>query len=417
MTIEENAPQPIRESDGKGYYNRGPHNVERDRQNPDLLVPPATDHGTLANMRFSYDDVHNRLEEGGWAREVTNRELPISDQVAGVDMNLAPGSYRELHWHKEAEWGLMLYGNARVTAIDQDGKSFIDDVKAGDIWNFEAGVAHSIQGLDQGCEFLLIFSEPDFSENNTFLISDWLAHTPSEVVAANFKKKVSELESLPKKEKYIFKAAVPEAIDVVKRPNPNGDTPLPLTFHMDTLKPIESEAGRVWIVDSKVFPAAQTISAAIVEIEPGGMRELHWHPKAPEWQYYIQGQARMTVFNSAGLARTFNYQAGDAGYVPIVAGHYVQNIGTEKLIFIEVFKNPVYSDISLNKWIATTPSQIVADHLNLTKEFVESLPQEEKPSPVIWFDQDKIDQQVKKHQSNNPFDQENGDGLNAKDVF
>ncbi|MHC5246902.1 cupin domain-containing protein [Enterococcus sp. HY326] len=417
MNHEEKEPQPIRKSDGKGYYNRGPHDPLRDIEGPDFLVPPATDHGTLPNMRFSYDDVRNRLEEGGWAREVTNREIPASDQVAGVDMNLGPGVYREMHWHKEAEWGLMLYGNARVTAIDENGKSFIDDVKAGDIWNFEAGVAHSIQGLDQGCEFLLIFSEPDFSENNTMLITDWLAHTPPEIVAANFKKKVSELQSLPTKEKYIFKAAVPEAIDVVKRPNSNGETPLPLTFHMDSLKPIESEAGRVWIIDQKVFPAAKTISAAIVEVEPGGMRELHWHPKGAEWQYYIQGQARMTVFNSNGLARTFDYRAGDVGYVPTVAGHYVQNTGTEKLIFVEVFKNPDYSDISLNKWMATTPSQIVADHLNLTKEFVESLPQEEAASPVIWFDQDKINQAAAKHISSNPFDQEESDGLNAKDVF
>lgn len=403
----DNEPQPIRNYDGKGYFNRGPHNTQRDRQNPDLLVPPATDNGTLSNMRFSYDDVHNRLEEGGWTREITNRELPISDQVAGVNMNLAPGSYRELHWHKEAEWGIMLYGNARVTAIDERGKSFIDDVKAGDIWNFEAGVAHSIQGLDQGCEFLLIFSEPDFSENNTFLVSDWLAHTPKEVLAANFKKNISELDTLPTKEKYIFKGEVPKPIDEVKKINSNGDTPLPLTFHMDNLNPIESEAGRVWIVDSKVFPAAQTISAAIVEVEPGGMRELHWHPKAPEWQYYIKGQARMTVFNSAGLARTFNYQAGDVGYVPNVAGHYVQNIGTEKLIFLEVFKNPIYSDISLNKWLATTPTQIVADHLNLSKKFVESLPKEEKASPVIWFDQTKINSEITRYSANNPFDIEN----------
>ena len=403
MTFDKN-PQPIRQSDGKGYYVRGPHNIERDRQNPDLLVPPATDHGTLANMRFSYDDVHNRLEEGGWAREVTNRELPISDQVAGVNMNLAPGSYRELHWHKEAEWGIMLYGNARVTAIDENGQSFIDDVKAGDIWNFEAGVAHSIQGLDQGCEFLLIFSEPDFSENNTFLVSDWLAHTPKEIIAANLKKDIAELETLPQKEKYIFKGKVPDLIEKVKRGNSNGEPPLPLTFHMDSLTPIESEAGRVWIIDSKVFPAAKTISAAIVEIEPGGMRELHWHPKAPEWQYYLKGRARMTVFNSNGLARTYNYQAGDVGYVPNVAGHYIQNIGSDKLVFMEVFKNPVYSDISLNKWLATTPSQIVADHLNVSKEFVESFPKEEKPSPVIWFNQNKNQKDSIVYKNNNPFD-------------
>lgn len=380
---------PIRKSDGKGWLDFGPRNINRDKENPDILVPPSTDHGTIPNLRFSYSDAHQRLEEGGWTREITNRELPISQDVAGVNMCLEPGAYRELHWHKEAEWGLMLYGNARVTAIDEDGRSFIDDVIAGDLWNFEAGIPHSIEALDQGCEFLLVFSEPDFSENNTFLLSDWLAHTPKDIVAANFKKNIEDLESFPKSEKYIFKADIPESIDKVKRPNVKGEVPRAFTFHMKDAKVIEAEAGRVRIVDSTSFPEAKTISAAFVEVEPGGMRELHWHPKAAEWQYYIQGKAKMGVFNSAGLARTFNFTAGDVGVVPIVAGHYIQNIGNEKLIFVEIFKNAKYSDISLNKWLATNPTRIIEDHLNVTKQFVESLPLEE--NPVVWYKNPKLE--------------------------
>ena len=383
--MTENRVEPFRDSDGKGWIDHGPRNVSRDQENPDILIPPATDHGTVDNLRFSYSDAHQRLEEGGWTREITNRELPISQDVAGVNMSLEPGAYREMHWHKEAEWGLMLYGNARVTAIDEQGRSFIDDVKEGDIWNFEAGIPHSIEALDQGCEFLLVFSEPDFSENNTFLLSDWLAHTPKDIVAANFKKHSSDLESFPKSEKYIFKANVPDSIAEVNRSSSEGEVPSPFTFHIDQLEPIISEAGKVKIVDQRVFPVATTISAAFVEVEPGGMRELHWHPKAAEWQYYIQGKAKMTVFNSAGLARTFNFQAGDVGVVPIVAGHYVQNIGDEPLRFVEVFKNSNYSDVSLNKWLGTSPSQMVADHLNVTKQFAESLPNPSQPEPVIWY--------------------------------
>lgn len=376
---------PIRKSDGKGWIDNGPRNLVRDAENPDIIAPPSTDHGTMPNLRFSFSDAHQRLEEGGWAREVTIRELPESKDVAGVNMALAPGAYREIHWHKEAEWGIMLFGNARVTALDEKGRSFIDDLEAGDIWNFEAGIPHSIEALDKGCEFLLVFSEPDFSENNTFLLSDWLAHTPKDIVAANLKKTEAEIECFPKKEKYIFNASIPGPIDEVKRANPNGDVPSPFTFHLKDAPIIESEAGRVRIIDQSIFPAAKTISAAIIEVEPGGMRELHWHPKAAEWQYYIQGQAKMSVFNSNGLARTFDFKAGDVGVVPIVAGHYVQNTGTEKLIFIEFFKNPDYSDISLNKWLATTPEQIVADHLNITRQFVESLPKADEPTPIVWY--------------------------------
>lgn len=387
--MTDDTPQPIRPSDGKGWLDLGPRDIWRDRENPDILVPPTTDGGTVMNLKYSFSDSHQRLQPGGWAREVTNRDLPSSQDVAGVNMALEPGAYRELHWHKEAEWGLMLVGNVRVTSIDEQGRYFIDDLVAGDLWNFEAGLPHSIQALDQGCEFLLVFSEPDFSENNTFLLSDWFMHTPQDVVAANFRKTEAEISQFPKDELYIFKANVPGPIADVERATPEGKVPSPFSFHMADAPVIESEAGRVRIVDVNNFPAAKTISAAFVEVEPGGMRELHWHPKAAEWQYYIQGEAKMTVFLSGGVARTFDFRAGDVGVVPLVAGHYVQNTGTEKLIFVEVFKHPEYSDISARKWLASNPVQIVADHLLSTDAFVESLPTDDQPAPVIWYDQSK----------------------------
>jgi len=373
--------EPIRQEDHTGWIDQGTRNYQRDGQNPDLLVPPMTDHGTVANLRFSFSDVHMRLESGGWTREITNRELPASHDLAGVDMCLKPGAYREMHWHKEAEWAMMLRGNARVTALNEKGESFIDDIEAGDLWDFEAGIPHSIQALDQGCEFLLVFSEPDFSENNTFLLTDWLAHTPKDIIAANFKVDEETLAPLPSHEKYIFNGNVPGPIDTVKKPGTPMQTPL--TLHMKNVQPKQFEAGKVWIIDQAVFPAAKTISAAIVEVQPGGMREMHWHPKSEEWDYYIQGQAKVGVFNSNTLARTFNFNAGDVGVIPKEAGHYIQNIGDEPLIFIELFKNPVYSDVSLNKWLATSPSQMVADHLNLPVSTVDGFPTDE--AAVVWY--------------------------------
>ena len=114
------------------------------------------------------------------------RELPVATQLAGVNMRLKPGGIREMHWHKEAEWAFMLAGRARITATDQEGRNFIDDVAVRDIWNFPKGIPHSIQGLEEGAEFLLVFEDGNFSENETFLITDWFAHTPCEVLAKNF---------------------------------------------------------------------------------------------------------------------------------------------------------------------------------------------------------------------------------------
>lgn len=144
------------------------------------------------------------LKPGGRSREITARELPVAVTLAGVNMRLNPGGVRELHWHKEVEWSFMLVGEARITAVDKNGKNFIADVKAGDIWYFPPGIPHSIQGLgDEGCEFLLVFDNGNFSDLDTFTISDWFAHTPKEVLSANFGVPEQAFADIPKVEIYI----------------------------------------------------------------------------------------------------------------------------------------------------------------------------------------------------------------------
>jgi oxalate decarboxylase len=371
-------PQPQRP--GGGGTDHGPRNLTLDRQNPDILVPPSTDHGTLPNLRFSFSDSHMRLVSGGWTRQVTVRELGVSKNIAGVNMRLNAGGVRELHWHKAAEWAYMLYGNARITAIDPRGRNFVDDVGVGDLWYFASGFPHSIQGLGpDGCEFLLVFDDGDFDEDNTFTISDWFKHTPNDVLAKNFGIPASSFGHTPDpSELYMFPAPVPGPLASDKIP---GVTPVPESFshRMLAQQPIKSRSGTVRITDTSVFPASKTISAALVEVEPGGMRELHWHPNTDEWQYYIEGQARMGVFASSGQARTFDFLAGDVGVVPFAMGHYVENTGTTPLRFLEIFKSSYYADVSLDQWIALTPPELVSAHLKLGPQFMAALRNDKVP--------------------------------------
>src|SRR3954454_19797364 len=198
-------PEPIR--NGTGASILGPRNLPIECENPALFAPPPTDAGTIPNLKFSFAAARNRLLSGGWARGVPVRELPIATTLAGVNMRLKPGGIRELHWHKEAEWAFMLAGRARITAVDQEGRNFIDDVGPGDLWNLPAGIPHSIQGLEDGCEFLLVFDDGSFSENETFLITDWFAHTPREVLAKNLGVPESTFDHLPENvanTRYIF---------------------------------------------------------------------------------------------------------------------------------------------------------------------------------------------------------------------
>jgi oxalate decarboxylase len=374
----ETVPQPRRP--GRGGTDPGPRNLPRDLQNPDLISPPATDHGTLPNLRYSFNDSHVRLESGGWTRQVTVRELGISKNIAGVNMRLNAGGVRELHWHKAAEWAYMLYGTARITAVDADGRNFVDDVGVGDLWYFPSGIPHSIQGLDpDGAEFLLVFDDGEFDEDNTFLLSDWLKHTPPEVLAKNFGVPATAFANVPDPSQlYIFPAPVPGPLSSDKIA---GATEVPQKFshRMTAQTPITTKSGTVRITDSKVFPASKTIAAALVEVAPGAMRELHWHPNTDEWQYYIEGQARMGVFGASGQARTFNYQANDVGYVPFAMGHYIENIGTTTLRFLEIFKSDYYADVSFDQWLALTPPELVSAHLKANEPLLRALRKQKVP--------------------------------------
>jgi oxalate decarboxylase len=120
-------------------------------------------------------------------------------------------------------------------------------------------------------------------------------------------------------------------------------------------QPIKTRGGTVRITDSRVFPASKTIASALVELEPGAMRELHWHPNNDEWQYYIEGKGRMGVFAASGKAGTFDFQAGDVGYVPFAMGHYIENTGNGPLRFLDIFKSDYYADLSLNQRMALAP--------------------------------------------------------------
>jgi len=379
---QEQKPYPTK--DDRSASAPGPGNAAMDEQNPDSFLPPPTDAGGVPTFKYPFGLSHKRMQEGGWSREVTVRELAVSKSIAGVDMRLTAGGVRELHWHTAGEWAIMLYGNARITGLDAEGKSFVTDVTEGDLWYFPTGIPHSIQGLNpDGCEFLLVFDDGNFSEYETVLLTDWMAHTPHDVLAANFGVSPQAMEKMVRREKFIFQAAVPGPLaeDQKASAGTRGLSSQDFAFRKSQMKVTKhSQGGEVTIVDSSTFKVSNTIAAAIVTVRPRGIRELHWHPNADEWQYYISGKGRMTVFATGGRARTMDFQAGDVGYIQKTLPHYVQNTGSTDLKFLEMFKSGFYQDLALSEWLRHTPPELVIAHLGIDKATLEALPKDE---PVI----------------------------------
>lgn len=378
------APQPVR--GGLGATDPGPRTYYYERINPDIFAPPGTDTGDVENAMWPLGLSHNRAGTdpgAGWARQQNIDVLPAATAMAGVDMRLGPNAYRELHWHTANEWSLMLKGCVRVSTVNENGATDVDDVCAGDVWFFPSGVPHSIQAFDEGCEFLLVFDDGAFSEDETFLLSEMMLRTPVSVLSKNFKADPSAFNNIPQGQKYIFNGRPqPKQIDETQNLTSSGGsldgTSSSYTYHWSEQAPFETPGGSVKILDPTTFPIASNFAAALVVVQPGAMREIHWHTTSPEWNYFLQGSARITVFKAPESARTFDFTAGGVGYIPQAASHYVENTGTEDVIFLEVLQAPKFSDVSAAQWLALTPKQVVEDHLDIPEGFWENLPKEKE---------------------------------------
>jgi len=134
-------------------------------------------------------------------------------------MRLTAGSFRELHWHTADEWSIMLYGNARVTCLNPDGtvlSAMWAKVTCGTFQ--QDSLTRSRGWKTDGCEFILVFDQGSFSEDNTFLLSDWVRRTPPSVLSKNFGLPASALKNLPNKSLYIFPADLPASLHKTSPP-------------------------------------------------------------------------------------------------------------------------------------------------------------------------------------------------------
>ena len=150
----------------------------------------------------------------------------------------------------------------------------------------------------------------------------------------------------------------------------------------DTFGPGDQQPRRVpgggaqWTVTANEFPISTTLSCSVLEIEPGAMRELHWHPRADEWQYYLQGTAEMAVYLGMVHAVTEQFVMGDIGYVPMGGGHYIRNTGSGILRLLVGFNNGHYHSHDLSAWVASNPPDVLAANLGLPRTVVDALPTE-----------------------------------------
>jgi oxalate decarboxylase len=337
---------------------------------------PLLSQKELPTFKFALEKSKAKVIGGNTAREATVEQLPISKGIAGVSMGLEPGNMRELHWHATAaEWAFVDKGRVRTTVINPGGFSETNDFEPGDVWYFPRGHGHMLECLgNEPCHFVLIFDNGYFSEFGTFSITDWIGHTSRPLLAKNFGVPASTFDGFPQKEVYFAQGAPPP---IPAAPPLAGPRPGPMTHKYRLLADdprVNNKGGRLWVLDSRKFPISKTITGAILELDAGAVRELHWHPTADEWQYVLDGQVSVTLFGANGRYRIETLEKGDVGYVPQGYGHSLENVGDRPCRVLIGFNSGIYEDIDLTEWMAGNPLDVLATNFNKPAALFEKFP-------------------------------------------
>ncbi len=343
-----------------------------------VMAAPAE---PIPAFTYNIENQTGKVTEGGSGKEATVKEFAISEGLAGVSMRLKPGGLRELHWHAlAAEWAFMIKGRCQITVFDPDGRMERVDFAPGDIWYFPRGYGHSLQGLGpEETHFILIFDNGHFSEYGTFSVTDWMSLTAPKVVAQNFGMPASTFANIPKKEMYIGQGRVPAPVPADPPAGSDREGALSHRYRLMAQVPHEFPGGTLRVASSVEFPMSTTMTGAYMTIAPGGLRAMHWHPNADEWQYYLQGRARVTLFGSSGRSRTEEVGPGEVVYIPRGFGHHIESIGAEEAHVVIGFNSGIYQESSFSQWLRSVPPELVTDNFGIPEQVVSAFPKSTLP--------------------------------------
>jgi oxalate decarboxylase len=321
------------------------------------------DVGSIPDFRYSLDGSKPKVTSGGWAKEATVHQFPISKGIAGVHMYLDPGASRELHWHAiAAEWAFIISGRCQTMVLEPSGASEINNYEPGDLWYFAKGHGHSIQTIgDEPCHFILSFDNGAFSEHGTFGITDWIDVTPKDLLAQQFGLPKDAFDAFPKGEAYIQAGEILKPEDAMEAPWPRESThKFRLMKDARAVRDFDGGTFRLATVDE--FPAQRTMSGGRMTLDKGGLRKLHWNVNANEWHYYLKGRAQVAIFGSGGRGKVAEFGPGDVAYIPQGFGHAIRNVGDEEVEMVQTWDAGKFEEIDLDNWVQASPRYLVANN-------------------------------------------------------
>lgn len=328
--------------------------------------------GDPVKFTTSLDKGPIKATSGGWARDITMRQIPVATDIAGAHLFLNAGGSREMHWHNSAEWAYILSGYCQITVVDQDGEVEVANYGPGDLWYFPKGHAHAIQTLGSDpCHAILAFDDGLYGEHGTFGISDWMSRFETDTLAQAYGYSKDWLAKIPKGETYIMQGPI------IARDGPQARAVTELgaakthRYRLMAQKPhAGSESGTLHIASSHEFPLSTTLVGMVLKLKPGAMHEPHWHPNASEWHCVVQGRAKVSLFAADKRMSVAELGPGDCAYIPRGCGHTIHNIGKDECEIVGALDSNVYQENSVSDWLAKAPRHLLANNFGMPENEV-----------------------------------------------
>jgi oxalate decarboxylase len=124
------------------------------------------------------------------------------------------------------------------------------------------------------------------------------------------------------------------------------------------------------------FPMSASMSASLVTLAPGDVREPHWHPNSDEWLFVMAGEIRMTIVDGHGQASRFDCSLEDVAFTPQGFGHYVENIGDAEARLMLIHNHAEFTTVNLSEWVAAGSSGVFASTLKMPVGALDDVPTE-----------------------------------------
>lgn len=317
---------------------------------------------------------------GGWIKETTVGDTPAIEDMAASYVTMNPGAMRGLHWHATAaEFGYVVAGACVLSVYDPFGNSGLQELRAGDVWYVPRGYGHSVWAFSaEGCVFTSVYDDGSTSELNAREVADLVRTERPEIVETVLGVTAADLQPARERAPILRAGAVGNSAVALTPRGQAGPAPKSFGFSLMALPPMRCPGG--WFVQASKenFPMSLTLIGAITVLEPGGIREPHWHPNADEWDLVLTGRARVTLFAGGDDATAVELGPGDIGFLPRNGAHAVQAIGDEEFRLLSVFNASEFEAIGISEILAGQSAEALARNFGLAPEVVGRLPKGER---------------------------------------